>query len=140
MPETWRSAFAKKHIEDITAGAESAEVASEWLQEHFKFAICTLKRFAEFQLIYLSFPWRFFLLLDPCWRETVLEEMKIEWAFLLQMECCHSEDLKKYPWSNLPHVRRYVYREIMTYCAERSWKWSDDMALLVQAWFPEPDL
>lgn len=45
---------------------------------------------------------------------------------------------QKHPRSSLPHLRWYVYSEIMTYCAERSWKWSDDMALLVQARFPEP--
>ena len=26
----------------------------------------------------------------------------------------------------------------MTFCADRSFKWSDDVCLLVQAWFPDP--
>ena len=136
--QTLQSALAKKHIEDIICDADDEEVASDRLQEHFKFAVCTLQRFTEFQLIYLSFPWRFFLLLDPAWRERVLKEMKAEWSFVLEMESLHSGDLKKYPWSQLPHTRWYVYREVMTYAAERSFQWHEDIAALVAAWYPDP--
>ena len=135
--ETLRSAFAQKHLEDITAGAESAEVASEWLLEHFKFAVATVKRFSEFQLMYLAYPWRCFLLMDPAYRQSILAEMKKEWTFLLKMEELYAQDQRKWPFSHMPHLKWHAYREIMTYCAERSWEFSTGVFDLVASWFPE---
>ena len=134
---TFASAFAKEHLEDITAGAESVEEANEWLLELFNFAIATVKRFSEFQLLYLAYPWRFCLLLDPAFRQSTLDDMAKEWTFLLKMEERHAQDLKKYPFCLMPHLRWHCYREIMTFCAERSWKFSKDVFDLVAAWFPE---
>ena len=136
--ETFRSAFNPKHIEDITQGADTVGQATEWLGELFRFAMATVKRFAEFQVIYQSFPWRFVLVLEPSTRDETLSAMKKEWEFLLQMEEQHASELKRYPFNLLPHVRWYAYREVMTYCAERSFQFSAELAELISSWFPDP--
>ncbi len=135
---TFQSAVKDEHVRDILATANDQDQADEILGIHFQFAISTVKRFWEFALLYQSFPWRFAMLLNPSTRDQTLLEMKEEWEFLLSLESKHAANLKKYPYSLLPHVKWCAYREIMTFADERGFGWGPELEKLILSWLPDP--
>ena len=142
--KTFEQAFLPQNVEDIVAGCFTEDEEGEVLMVLFKYATCTVKRFLEFSLLFDSFPWAFHRILfeDSATVSATLLRMKNEWEFLKKMEAQHSKLHSTWPVSQINPVRWQAYREVMTFCEERSFANSGsalrEMQELVRAWVPNP--
>ena len=123
MLRIMQNALSPHHLQDI----DSMECAEDVLTTHLRFLISVLKQLDEFAQIFRHFPWRFRLLFDqvPAVVESTLKQMREEWEFLMVIEqntVLHG----KYPLNQMPFLRWYVYREVMTLAEERGWVASQD--------------
>ena len=113
---------------------------AEILATHWAFAVQTMRRFSEFQVLYEHYPWRFALLLDD--NDSVVQQtllhMKEEWTLLMDLEARCDGASSVWPLKQLPHTRWYSYREVFTYAAERQFQKSEGLLELVRAWQPNP--
>ena len=135
MLRIMQNALSPHHLQDI----DSMECAEDVLTTHLRFLISVLKQLDEFAQIFRHFPWRFRLLFDqvPAVVESTLKQMREEWEFLMVIEqntVLHG----KYPLNQMPFLRWYVYREVMTLAEERGWVASQDLVDLAKAWFSDP--
>lgn len=143
--KTFQSAFAPKSLDDILAGGFSDEEEADLLKVHLQFAVCTVKRFLEFSLLFESFPWAFHRILfdDVKIASDTLKNMQSEWQFLLRLERETPKLHDKWPVKQINPLRWQVYREVMTFCEARSFSATDGVKLaemreLVAAWVPRP--
>ncbi|CAJ1454454.1 unnamed protein product [Effrenium voratum] len=138
--KTLRSALQGDHLSDIAHDVRGdLELEHDLLSVHFRFTVATVRRFLEFSLIYQHYPWRCFLLLDedPAVVEATLKGMQNEWEFVLAQEA-RLPNFGRWPWSEMPHLRRYAYRELMTFMEERRWSMTEEARALIHAWWPDP--
>lgn len=135
LHQTLKNALLPQHLRDIIA----FECSDDVLTTHLMFLVAVLKHCDEFALIFRHFPWRFRLLCDqvPDVVARTLQEMKEEWNLLMGIEkntMLHN----KYPLKDMPFLRWFIYREIMTVAEELGWSASTTLVDLVKAWFPDP--
>ncbi|CAE7439645.1 unnamed protein product [Symbiodinium sp. CCMP2592] len=134
-----QSALDRHHLEDIVWNVDPEDVPS-LLNVHFKHTVATLRRLAEFGLLYGSFPWRFFLVCDSDDHVAArtLKEMKDEWTFLLRQEEAAPNAHGSFPLSQVIWLRWRVYREVMTFAEERDFRLCEEVRQLIKAYQASP--
>ncbi|CAE7021684.1 unnamed protein product [Symbiodinium natans] len=124
--DTFKSALCSESLEDLIRNVEDTE---RLLAVHWRHTVATVQYFWDFSTLYTHFPWKFFMVLDPASEiaERCLKEMESEWRFLVALEEKSPNASYHFPLKDLPHLKWHIYREIMTFCQERKWRFTGDV-------------